>query len=70
MIIFIYYDPVLQRFSLYCTLHFSAIVSHGFTVDEEGRKMSKSIRNVLDPLDLVHGNNIEVRTYYLRLFLN
>jgi len=29
------------------------VLTHGFIVDEEGRKMSKSIGNVVDPLDVV-----------------
>jgi isoleucyl-tRNA synthetase len=29
------------------------IVTHGFTVDEKGQKMSKSIGNVIDPQDIV-----------------
>jgi isoleucyl-tRNA synthetase len=32
-----------------------AIFVHGFAVDAEGRKMSKSIGNVVDPLDITHG---------------
>ena len=31
------------------------MLTHGFCVDEEGRKMSKSIGNVIDPDELVHG---------------
>lgn len=30
-----------------------AIMTHGFTVDEQGRKMSKSLGNVVDPLQVV-----------------
>lgn len=30
-----------------------SIVTHGFTVDEKGRKMSKSVGNVVDPKDIV-----------------
>lgn len=30
-----------------------AVLTHGFVVDEEGRKMSKSIGNVIDPQDLI-----------------
>jgi isoleucyl-tRNA synthetase len=29
------------------------VVTHGFTVDEQGRKMSKSLGNVVDPLKIV-----------------
>ena len=29
---------------------------HGFTVDENGQKMSKSIGNVIAPSDIIYGN--------------
>jgi len=29
---------------------------HGFVVDDDGRKMSKSIGNVVNPSDVVEGN--------------
>lgn len=32
---------------------YQAVLTHGFIVDEEGRKMSKSLGNVVDPLDVV-----------------
>lgn len=31
---------------------------HGFTMDEEGRKMSKSIGNVVDPDVVIHGGKV------------
>ncbi|MBW0478974.1 hypothetical protein O181_018689 [Austropuccinia psidii MF-1] len=33
-----------------------SIVTHGFTLDKQGRKMSKSIGNVLSPLQLINGD--------------
>jgi isoleucyl-tRNA synthetase len=32
---------------------YRAVLTHGFIVDEEGRKMSKSLGNVVDPLEVV-----------------
>lgn len=32
------------------------IITHGFTLDEKGEKMSKSIGNTLPPLDVIYGN--------------
>lgn len=34
---------------------YSQILFHGLVTDSEGRKMSKSIGNVIDPMDLVAG---------------
>ncbi len=35
------------------------VLTHGFTLDEKGRKMSKSLGNVVDPLVLVEGGKNE-----------
>jgi isoleucyl-tRNA synthetase len=32
---------------------YKAVLTHGFVIDEEGRKMSKSLGNVIDPQDLI-----------------
>ncbi|KAF9895218.1 isoleucine-tRNA ligase [Aspergillus nanangensis] len=34
---------------------FNNLVTHGFTLDEEGRKMSKSIGNVIHPISIMDG---------------
>lgn len=34
---------------------FKTLITHGFTLDEEGRKMSKSIGNVVSPQDIMGG---------------
>jgi len=33
-------------------------VVHGFTMDEEGKKMSKSLGNVIDPDTVVNGEQV------------
>ena len=38
---------------------------HGFTVDENGHKMSKSLGNVTSPSDVIYGNKV---TYDTRLW--
>jgi valyl-tRNA synthetase len=38
---------------------FKEILFHGLIKDSEGRKMSKSIGNVIDPLDLINGVSFE-----------
>ncbi len=32
---------------------FNSVLTHGFTVDDKGKKMSKSLGNVIDPLDVI-----------------
>ncbi len=34
---------------------YKAVLTHGFTLDEQGRKMSKSLGNGLDPMELIKG---------------
>ncbi len=36
------------------TAPFKSVVTHGFIKDEQGRKMSKSLGNVIDPLEIVN----------------
>lgn len=38
----------------------SNVVSHGFVLDEQGRKMSKSLGNVVDPLKIAEEHGIEI----------
>ena len=39
---------------------FSEVFLHALVRDAHGRKMSKSLGNVIDPLDLIHGIDLEV----------
>ncbi|MAK62508.1 MAG: isoleucine--tRNA ligase [Ponticaulis sp.] len=39
---------------------YKTVVTHGFIVDGEGRKMSKSIGNTVNPLDVAQKNGIEI----------
>ncbi|KAF2884619.1 hypothetical protein ILUMI_21555 [Ignelater luminosus] len=41
---------------------YKSIYVHGFTVDEQGLKMSKSLGNVIDPFDIVQGKK-EFKAY-------
>jgi isoleucyl-tRNA synthetase len=34
---------------------YKAVLTHGFTLDEQGRKMSKSVGNVVDPMVVING---------------
>ena len=33
---------------------YEAVLTHGFLVDEKGRKMSKSLGNGIDPLEVIN----------------
>ena len=41
-------------------LPFPAVYLHSIVRDAHGRKMSKSLGNVIDPLDMVEGISLEV----------
>lgn len=45
------------------------VYAHGFILDKDGRKMSKQIGNVVDPLEVIHEYSVDVlRFYFLRSF--
>ena len=39
---------------------YDEVVTHGFTMDEEGKKMSKSLGNTVEPQDIAKQNGIEI----------
>jgi isoleucyl-tRNA synthetase len=39
---------------------YAAVLTHGFALDGEGRKMSKSIGNVVDPLAIIRDNGADI----------
>jgi len=52
--IYVYFLETNINYCLIACLR--SLFIHGFVVDENGRKMSKSIGNVIDPQDIVNGN--------------
>jgi isoleucyl-tRNA synthetase len=44
---------------------YKSVVTHGFTLDKHGRKMSKSSGNVLSPLELIDGDEVRLSTKWL-----
>ncbi len=39
---------------------FKTVLTHGFVLDENGEKMSKSLGNIIDPMVVINGGTIEV----------
>lgn len=37
---------------------YSTLITHGFVIDEEGQKMSKSAGNGMSPMDIIHGSEV------------
>ncbi|KAK7113968.1 valine--tRNA ligase-like [Littorina saxatilis] len=50
---------VMLGLELTNTLPFKQVLLHGIVRDVHGRKMSKSLGNVIDPLDVIHGATLE-----------
>lgn len=48
--------------SLMSSLMSPQVLLHPLVRDRHGRKMSKSLGNVINPLDVVHGVSLEVRS--------
>ena len=46
----------MQKKLIFLNIYCRSIMMHGFTVDENGQKMSKSIGNVIAPSDIIYGN--------------
>ncbi|TQR33048.1 isoleucine--tRNA ligase [Campylobacter sp. MIT 99-7217] len=46
---------------------YKAILTHGFTIDEKGQKMSKSKGNVIDPKDIARDYGVEILRLWILL---
>ncbi|HEY4881704.1 MAG TPA: isoleucine--tRNA ligase [Steroidobacteraceae bacterium] len=48
-----FHSSLLMSEALYERAPYRGVVTHGFTVDEQGRKMSKSLGNGIEPQDII-----------------
>ncbi|MFA5843449.1 MAG: isoleucine--tRNA ligase [Coriobacteriia bacterium] len=53
-------SALLTSVGAYGTAPYSKVLTHGFIVDGDGRKMSKSMGNVVSPLDVVAASGADV----------
>jgi isoleucyl-tRNA synthetase len=44
---------------------YGGVLTHGFTVDELGRKMSKSLGNVVDPLEVIEKSGADILRWWV-----
>jgi isoleucyl-tRNA synthetase len=51
---------LLSSVAAYDETPFKALITHGFVNDSKGRKMSKSLGNVIDPLDVIKKSGSEI----------
>jgi valyl-tRNA synthetase len=52
---------VMMGHILTSSLPFKEVMLHGLICDGHGRKMSKSLGNVVDPLHIINGASIQAR---------
>ena len=61
-----FHSSLLMSEALYARAPYKGVLTHGFTVDEKGRKMSKSLGNVIAPQKVVNSLGADV----LRLWVS
>lgn len=48
----------LDRHDFQITAPYKSLITHGFVLDDQGRKMSKSVGNVIEPSEIVEGSRL------------
>lgn len=51
-------SSLLSRIAVTGQAPFANVITHGFVLDEEGVKMSKSVGNVISPLTVINGGKV------------
>ena len=60
-----YYGQQVASIIAFDEVPFKQVLTHGFALDAQGRKMSKSLGNVVDPLDVVDRYGADVLRFYM-----
>lgn len=55
-----FHSSLLTANAMYGTAPYKAVLTHGFTVDEHGRKMSKSLGNVIAPEKVINSLGADI----------
>ncbi len=58
-------SSICTSVAMYQKASYKGVLTHGFTVDAQGRKMSKSLKNGIDPDDIIHKMGADI----LRLWI-
>jgi isoleucyl-tRNA synthetase len=51
-------SSLLSRIAVAGQAPFANVITHGFVLDDEGVKMSKSVGNVISPLTVINGGRV------------
>ncbi|PKP52906.1 MAG: isoleucine--tRNA ligase, partial [Candidatus Altiarchaeales archaeon HGW-Altiarchaeales-3] len=60
-----FYSMLVSSVISFDSIAYKQVMYHGFTLDAEGRKMSKSLGNVIDPLDMVEKYGADAFRFYM-----
>ncbi len=60
-----FYSLLVSSVIAFDRIPYKRVMYHGFTLDAEGRKMSKSLGNVVDPYDVIDRYGADVLRFYM-----
>ncbi|ODS39571.1 MAG: isoleucine--tRNA ligase, partial [Candidatus Altiarchaeales archaeon WOR_SM1_86-2] len=60
-----FYSLLVSSVISFDSIAYKQVLYHGFTLDSEGRKMSKSLGNVIDPLEMVDKYGADTFRFYM-----
>jgi isoleucyl-tRNA synthetase len=60
-----FYSLLVSSVIAFDSIPYKKVLYHGFTLDADGRKMSKSLGNVVDPSDIIEEHGADVLRFYM-----